>query len=132
MSRLRLNSTSNTIEEIIHKMILSWLEGHAEDIYGMLDDDVVMYVPQCRDRIVGKERFIAVLRNIQEQSNIKKYDEHDFTVTTREGVAIAHYRFRIDYEINGNKRCESGIDFLIFAEKAGSWRLVRRSVILSS
>ena len=131
MNPLRSTLTQKIIINIIHQMNLFWLDGRIEDIYGMLDDEVVMYLPQCRNRIEGKKDFITALQNTREQRNVKRYDELDYKVNTSKGVSIATYCFVIDYEFNHEQHSQSGIDCLVFVNKNESWQLVRRSVIVS-
>lgn len=113
-------------------MILSWREGRDDDICRMLDDEVVMYLPVCHVRAVGKNDFMSAFQQMRKEVVIKRYDALDYKVRTRMGVSIAHYTFRIDYDWKGKRYSESGIDFLVFVREGRFWRLIRRSAIFSS
>ncbi len=132
MTNQRSTSSRRVIIENIHRLINSWLEGHLERIDDMLDDEVVMYIPQWRDRVEGKKEFIRALQECRVRNGIKRYDESDFVVDTHGGISIAYYRFHIEYGIGNDNRSESGIDLFVFQSKRGAWKLVRRSMISSS
>jgi ketosteroid isomerase-like protein len=127
----RSMSNRKVIIESIHTLIHSWLEGQLERVLDMIDDNIVMYIPQWRNRIEGKKEFVRALEECRRRSNIRRYDESDFVVDTHDGVSIAYYRFHIEHTIRNEKRSESGIDLLVFQKKEGTWKLVRRSMLCS-
>jgi hypothetical protein len=131
MNHLPSISSQEAIIETIHQMNLHWLEGSIEDISEMLDEEIVMYLPRGQVRVVGRKDFVAALQHVRKNLNITRCDELDYSVRTCDGISIAHYTSKIDYEMPGGTRSESGIDFLVFVDKEGSWRLIRRSVIVS-
>jgi ketosteroid isomerase-like protein len=124
-------SNRKVVIESIHTLIHSWLEGQLERVLDMIDDNVVMYIPQWRSRIEGKKEFVRALEKYRRRSNIRRYDESDFVVDTHDGVSIAYYRFHIEHTIKSERRSESGIDLLVFQKKGGAWKLVRRSMLCS-
>ena len=85
MTNQRSISSRRVIVESIHRLIHSWLEGHLERIDDMLDDEVVMYIPQWRNRVEGKKEFIRALQECRMRNSIKRYDESDFVVDTLGG-----------------------------------------------
>lgn len=131
MAKRRATLNRKVIIENIHRVIRCWLEGQLSCIADMIDDNVVMYIPQWRNRVEGKKEFFRALQECRIRSNIKRYDESDFVVDAHDGIAVAHYRFHMEYTIASDTRSESGIDLFVFQNKDGTWKLVRRSVLFS-
>ena len=97
----------------------------------MIDDKVVMYIPQWRHRVEGKKEFIQALQECRRRSNIRRYDESDFVVDTHGAISVAYCRFHIECESESDNRSRSGIDLFVFENKGGTWKLVRRSMLFS-
>ena len=124
-------SRRKLITECIQKVIRFWLEGDLKSVANMIDEEVVMYIPYCHSRIVGRRDFLEVLGEFQRRSHIRRFDESDFVVDTHGDLAVAHYRFHIEYEIGKEEHSESGIDLFVFQKRVGTWKIVRRQMLCS-
>jgi hypothetical protein len=122
-------SNANVITESFHRFIRAWLDGSPERIADMIDEGIVMSIPQSSNWVRGKEEFFRALQEYRLQRCITKFDESDVVVDTEGALSVVSYRFQIEYAHVDRNVSESGIDLLVFQNKGGAWKLVRRSML---
>lgn len=123
-----MSSERKTIIELIHSFILSIMENRFEETESFLAGDVEFCSMKDASYIIGKKNFISFLKNTFSSKKILRYDEEDFTTHIENKIATASYRFLIEYEVNNNKKTESGRDFFLLEKHNNEWKIKWRSV----
>jgi len=117
------------IEGLIRSMNDAWLSGRFDDLNQYFAEDVVMVAPGGGMRMMGREAMIDSFRQYTEQATTHNFDETGLDVDVFESTAVASLRFDVDYELEGTRYQESGIDFLVLEHGDSGWLIVWRTQI---
>ncbi len=79
-------------------------------------------------RVSGREACVASYAEFAAAGTVHAYDESDHTVDVWADTAVATYRFRIDFEVGGERYLEAGHDLLVFSRIDDGWRIVWRTL----
>jgi ketosteroid isomerase-like protein len=128
----RSEQQQKDVVNIIGQLTLNWLEGHLECTCAFLDDFLVAYIPWADERIEGREDFVRVFTEVRATLDISRYDLLGFSVRVYGDLAIAHCGLNIEYRSDLGRQRQCGTDLLVFVLRKGTWRLVRRSIVLET
>ncbi len=117
------------IEGLIRSMNDAWLSGRFDDLNQYFAEDVVMVAPGGGMRMMGREAMIDSFRQYTEQATTHNFDETGLDVDVFESTAVASLRFDVDYELDGTRYQESGIDLLVLEHGDTGWLIVWRTQI---
>ena len=117
------------IKGLIRGMNDAWRSGRFDDLHQYFAEDVVMVAPGGGMRMMGREAMIDSFRQYTEQATTHNFDETGLDVDVFEGTAVASLRFDVDYELDGTRYQESGIDLLVLEHGDTGWLIVWRTQI---
>ncbi len=107
----------------------AWVTGNPERMRDALDNDVVFVQPAFADRATGREAAIASYREFVTQAQLRRYAESELSIDIGGHTAVASYRWRIVYSMNGNDFDETGRDLFVFDRFGTRWKLVWRLLL---
>ena len=128
MTELQLSAEKKVITGYIHKIILFWLEDKLSEVEYLIDNDVIICVPIESIQLKGREHFIEYLKKARHKRKVIRYNEEDFSIHINDSIAMAHYKFVVEYEQNVKRHIDSGRDFLIFKRQNKDWKLIWLSI----
>jgi ketosteroid isomerase-like protein len=106
----------------------AWRTGRVEEMVDAFHDDVVVVQPGFGTRVSGREACVGSYAEFAAAARVLAYDESEHAVDVWGDTAVATYRFRIEYEIEGKSYLEAGHDLLVFIRASDGWRVVWRTL----
>jgi ketosteroid isomerase-like protein len=106
----------------------AWRTGRVEEMVEAFHDDVVVVQPGFGTRVSGREACVGSYAEFAAAARVHAYDESEHAVDVWGDTAVATYRFRIEYEIEGKTYLETGQDLLVFIRTSDGWRVVWRTL----
>lgn len=112
---------------LIGRINRSWRTGHTEALMDLFHEDALIVQPGFEKWVKGRERCVASYAEFAAAGTVHSYDESDHRVDLWGNTAVATYRFRIDFEVGGERYLEAGLDLLVFSRFDDSWQVVWRT-----
>jgi ketosteroid isomerase-like protein len=97
------------LETLVRDLIRAWREGRYEDLERFFHPDAVLLPPEGAP-IVGRAPLVESYREFDSVAVVHEFTAHEVIAHAFGGTAVAHMRFGIDYEIDGGRSRESGIE----------------------
>jgi hypothetical protein len=123
------------VRNVVKRINAAWTQGNLNDLTDCFDQRIVMVHPGLEARTTGREACIRSYKEFLEQATVREYHEDEPTIDVWKNVAIASYRFYMDYDIGGTRARESGFDIYVFtravADEVNPWRAIWRTMIAS-
>jgi hypothetical protein len=107
----------------------AWMSGHPDQMRDALDVDVIFVQPGFGGRETGRDAAIASYREFVTQAALRRYEESELSIDLSGHTAVATYRWRIAYAMDGKDYDETGRDLFVFDRFGTRWRLVWRLLI---
>ena len=126
-----VNQTSDIerVENLIHLINKSWLEGRIDDLDMLFHPDIVMVFPHFSGRSNGSSAMISGFKDFCENAHVHDYDESDFQIDVIGNSAIASYSFVMIYERDRSKYRSTGRDLWVFSKNDLEWKATWRTML---
>lgn len=121
--------TQKTIWQIVVYINHAWSKGQVGDLRNYLREDMVIVSPGLQDRLVGREACVNSYQEFRNQATIQSYQESDAAVDVFGNMAVATYRWEIEYDMAGQAYRETGGDLFVFVREGEGWQAVWRTLI---
>lgn len=106
----------------------AWRTGRVEELMDAFHEDVVVVQPGFGTWVTGREACVGSYAEFAAAARVHAYDETEHAVDVWGDTAVATYRFRIEYEIDGKTYLETGHDLLVFVRASDGWQVVWRTL----
>jgi ketosteroid isomerase-like protein len=103
----------------------AWLEGRPREVEALFDERAVTSLPSGQ-RVEGRTAIVQGYVDYVAQVKTFEFEETDRAIDVFGSTAIATYRFRVRYELDGKLHDEHGRETLVFVEGPLGWRAVWR------
>jgi hypothetical protein len=111
-------SEAHRVLEIVRAINDCWLEGRYDELRTHFAEEMVLAMPGFEDRVEGREAIVDSYRQFGE--------------SVIGPTAVATASFEIEYVLGGATYREAGTDLLVLQRNAGTWRVVWRTVMVST
>lgn len=125
-------SPKDEIVELVRRINSAWRNGRYDELQACFSEDIVLAMPGLRETMEGREAIIASYRDFRGRATIHEFQAEEPRVEVFRQTAVATMHFRIGYEYEGKASSEGGIDVLVFENGADGWRVVWRTVVMTS
>lgn len=115
------------IEAFIRSLNDAWLDGNYDELYAYFSQDCVLLPPDGIDAIVGADPIIDSYRQFGEMSTINEFSIENIETFTRSDMAVCHVCFEVDYEIDGQRYVERGLDVYVLSITGTYFQVVWRT-----
>src|SRR5215471_12008624 len=95
----------------------AWLNGRVDEAADCFDDGMIMVHPGFQGRTVGKDACLQSYKDFRAAATVHAYHEDEVKVDVWDALAIASYRFQMDYEVRGERFVEGGVDLYAFVRQ---------------
>lgn len=106
-----------------------WSEGRYDDLLRYFHEEMVLVMPGFEERVEGVEPIIASYRDFGEQATIHAFEPSEPRVDVIGQSAITATPFTIDYDFDGSRYHETGVDLLVFVRADDGWRVRWRTLL---
>ncbi len=117
------------IIEIIKKIILSWVEGHPENLRNYFHENMMIVSPELKVLGKGIEECIKGYSDFINQATIIEHNISEPEIYVFENTAIASYKYDFAWEIKGKSYKESSQNLFAFTYTDNNWLAVWRKII---
>ena len=132
------SSVQREVRDLLRRINAAWREGRADELADYFHERIVFVHPEFQSRSVGRAACVQSYKDFSAAAIVHQYEEGDPAVDVWGeawgDLAVATYRFEIDYEMEGNRLRESGYDVYAFlrSSSGGGWLAVWRTIIASA
>jgi uncharacterized protein (TIGR02246 family) len=116
--------------EVVRRINAAWLEKRPDRLSELFHDRIVIVGPDGQRFGEGKAACIDSYRSFSEQAAVGSYRETDPQVDVYDTVAVASYRFVIEYTIADKVDREAGRDLFVLERQDARWLAVWRQVTI--
>lgn len=117
------------IRQLLKKINEAWVNGHPEELEEYFHEDMVIAQSGLQAQGTGKKACVDSYKEFITHASILGLKESDHHIGVWGDTAVASYKFELEYEINGAKHHDSGVDLFIFTRQRGNWRAVWRTIL---
>lgn len=117
---------TRNVQRLVQNMNDAWLEQRFDDLASYFTESVVM-VPPGGSRLEGRDAMVDSFRQFLAVAQVHAFGAERLDVDRVGTAAIATLRFRIDYEIRGERSEERGTEVLGCVPDADQWRIAWRA-----
>jgi hypothetical protein len=125
----RTGDERDLVAQAVRTINDAWVTGRPELMRDVLDAEVVFVQPGFGGREPGKDAAIASYREFVTQATVSRYAESELAIDLGGHTAVASYRWRIAYEMDGKDHDETGRDLFVFDRFGTRWKLVWRLLL---
>lgn len=122
-------SGGSEIAALVRTINDCWIEGRYDDLHRYFHDAMVLVMPGFEQRVEGAEPIIDSYRGFGEQATIHAFEAQEAQVDIVGSTAITATPFAIDYDFEGTRYRETGIDLLVFTREQDGWLVRWRTLI---
>ena len=121
------------IRDLLSRINYAWLRKRGDALTTALNacfaEDVVMRGPGFA--LVGKGRDLAVqsYRDFVSQAEIRDFSPEEASIDIAGETAIANYKWKMTYTINGQEYTEQGRDVFVLSRQTAQWLAVWRVLL---
>ena len=119
------------IATLIRSLSVAWREKQFDRVAAFFSETVVFQDTEGHRLAEGKTACIQSYRDFMENAAVLSYNEESPDVVRTSGIAIANYRWRIDYQMNAASFHDEGRDWLALEKQDGDWRIIWRLISVS-
>jgi ketosteroid isomerase-like protein len=109
----------------------SWTRGDLARLDAYFHPDCVIVAPGFAQRWTGRKACADSYRDFVTQAKVLDHWQGDADVRIYGETAVVTYRFRIDFEMSGQRQREEGWDLLVFVRDKKDWLVAWRTLIPS-
>jgi ketosteroid isomerase-like protein len=120
---------AHEIRDLIDQINGTWLKGRSADLDPFFHEDVVVQPPGDSPRAHGKASCIASYEAFTRQAHVRQFTPGEAEIDVFGDTAVATYRYRMLYELEGQAYDETGGELLVLLKSAGDWRVAWRTML---
>ena len=124
-----ITQASHEVRDVIDKINRTWLKGDPADLETFFHRDVVIQPPGPGPRVHGRDACIASYEAFAREAQIKRFEPEDAEIDIFGDTAVATYRYRIVYAMNGRNYDDMGGELLVFLNGMEGWRVAWRTML---
>lgn len=124
-----ITETAHEIRDLIDGINRTWLKGDPADLEAYFHPDVVIQPPGDAPRVHGRDPCIASYAAFVQDAHVRRFTPGDAEIDVFGDTAVATYRYRVIYEIDGNSHDEAAGELLVFLRSADRWVVVWRTML---
>ena len=121
------------VRDVIEAINAAWSTGDADDIETrlrpLLGASMTIVGPKMRVMASGREASIESYADFARVADVERFETEPATVQIEDGTAIATYRWRLCYGIEGTDYDETGHDVFVLRRDGGRWIAVWRAML---
>jgi ketosteroid isomerase-like protein len=118
-----------TIEQFLRNLNDAWLAHRFDELGNYFHDSVVMLPPGTSEPVTGAEKMVEGYRQFLSMATIHSFHVKDISIFNFDSVALCHLQFEVDYEINGSRSREEGIEVYVIGRFDSALKVVWRTQI---
>lgn len=122
-------STEREIGELVEAINACWIEGRYEDLRRYFHEEMVLVTPDFRKRLEGVGPIIDSYRDYGEQATVHSFEAEEPRVDVFGTAAITATPFTIEYEFEGARSREAGVDLLMLTREPDGWQVRWRTLV---
>jgi len=124
-----ITEIAHEIRDLIDNINRTWLKGDPADLEAYFHPDVVIQPPGDTPRVHGRDSCIASYAAFVRDAHVRQFTPGDAEIDVFGDTAVATYRYRVVYEIEGDTLDETGGELLVFLRQDGRWRVAWRTML---
>lgn len=124
-----ITEIAHEIRDLIDNINRTWLKGDPADLEAYFHPDVVIQPPGDTPRVHGRDPCIASYAAFVRDAHVRQFTPGDAEIDVFGDTAVATYRYRVVYEIEGDTLDETGGELLVFLRQDGRWRVAWRTML---
>ncbi len=105
----------DAIRILISALSEAWQREDWTALEGCYHEDVVLMPPDAGAPILGRDAVLETYRDFCNVATLERFQEVELEVFTFESTHIAHMRFEIDYELDGQRYRDEGLEIYVLA-----------------
>jgi hypothetical protein len=117
------------VSEVLRRINQAWRDGRPDDLRPLFHPGVVMAYPGFAGQAEGREALLAGFADFCETARVHAFEESGHRIDVAGRTAVASFVFAMTYERDGQRYRSSGRDLWVFAEEAGQWLAVWRTML---
>lgn len=120
---------SHAIRDVIDQINRTWLEGDPAELERFFHPDVVIQPPGPAPRVHGRDPCIASYEAFAREARVRRFEPETAEIDVFGDTAVATYRYRIVYRMDGRDYDEQGGELLVFLNGMQGWRVAWRTML---
>lgn len=125
----QITQSSHEVRDVIDQINRTWLKGDPADLERYFHPDVVIQPPGPGPRVHGRDPCIASYEAFAREATVRRFETEDAEIDVFGDTAVATYRYRIVYEMNGRDYEDLGGELLVFLSEMEGWRVAWRTML---
>jgi hypothetical protein len=117
------------IVELLGQINDAWTLGKLDRLHDLFHDEMVIMGPDGTVMGEGREVCVQSYADFANRATVHGFRWDEPVVHVWAGSATCHSRYEIDYEVEGERKKESGGDFFLFVRVGDGWRVAQRIVL---
>ena len=117
------------VRSLVDNINQAWLQGRPDELNRYFDDRMVIRGPGFQEMGRGREACVASYRDFLRAAKILDCELSDPQIDVCGNTAVATCRWRMTYELAGQRYQESGHDLFVLSFESGAWRAVWRAML---
>lgn len=120
---------AHEIRDCIDTINRTWLKGDPADLADLFHPDVVIQPPGDAPRVYGLAPCIESYAAFAREAHISQFIPGDAEIDVFGDTAVATYRYRVVYEMGGERYDENAGELLVFLRQNDTWVVVWRTLL---
>lgn len=120
----------NKLEQFLRDLNQAWLDQRYDELSDFFAEGIVMLPPGTSEPIVGVESLLESYRQFTAAATIHDFRIDEISLYEYQSMAMAHVKFDIEYEIDGSRHREAGLDICAINTAGEKPRVVWRTQVM--
>ena len=125
----QVTRASHAIRDVIDQINRTWLKGDPAELERFFHPDVVIQPPGPAPRVHGRDPCIASYEAFAREARVRRFEPDTAEIDVFGDTAVATYRYRIVYRMDGRDYDEQGGELLVFLNGMQGWRVAWRTML---
>ena len=121
--------TAHEIRDLIDRINSAWLKGRPADLEPFFHEDIVIQPPGDSPRVHGRASCIESYEAFTRQAHVRQFTPGEAEIDVFGDTAVATYRYRVIYELDGQSYDETGGELLVVLRSGRDWRVAWRTIL---
>ncbi len=105
----------DAIRNLISALNDAWQQEDWTAVEGCYHKDVVLMPPDAGTPILGRDAVLETYRDFCQAARLERFHQLELEVFSFERTHIAHMRFEVDYELDGERYRDEGLEIYVLA-----------------
>lgn len=121
-------TADQALQSLIDEFNKAWQSQAFDKVNSLLHPQVVFVTPAGKE-ILGREACVNTFQEFMTYTNLLSFEAKPADIHSWGMTATIRYVYQIEYDVEGEKFQEGGIDVWVMQQEASGWQIVWRALL---